>query len=125
MENMVDYTFYTETYKGGAIPESVFERYARDAENNVNMMTFGRIHKYVLQADTQECVKMAICAVAERVYIYDTEREVSSETIGKMSRTYAQKSKTLDRQKVDAARAYLYDTGLLYRGLDDECHGFQ
>jgi len=122
MENMVTYAYYTETYKGGSIPETAFDRYARDAEQDVNLITFGRIHKRSLQPDTLELVKMAICAVADVRYKDDTQREVSSETIGKMSRSYAKKSKTLDRQKLDAARMYLYDTGLLYRGLDDGCH---
>lgn len=122
MENMVTYDYYTDTYKGGAIPESAFDRYSRDAEYTVNIITFGRIHKCDLKAETLELVKMAICAVADVAYKDATDREVSSETIGKMSRSYAKKSKTLDRQKLDAARMYLYDTGLLYRGLDDGCH---
>lgn len=124
MENMVTYEYYTNTYKGGSIPETAFDKYARDAEYDVNLITFGRIHKYDLTPETLELVKMAICAVADVRYKDDTQRDVSSETIGKMSRSYVKKGKTVDRQKLDATRMYLYDTGLLYRGLDDGRHCF-
>lgn len=105
-----DYMFYLSQYFGRKLTEEEFGSYVLRASVLIDEMTGGR-------AAASECdeVKYACCAVCEQMYLNDKHKDIASETVGKVSRTYlAQKPRQLC---MDAARAYLINTGLLGTGV--------
>ena len=64
----VDFAFYVEEYFGSNMDmEKQFPRIAMDAEQIVNKMTYGRIHKYDLHENDLEAVITNYPDVALRV----------------------------------------------------------
>ncbi len=122
MDVYADYEFYIGTYKGTSIAESDFPRFAREASAFVDQATFGRAAPIVGAATdltTIESIKLATCAVAEEIQKLEASGgAVQSETVGRISVTYVSRL-TDDARKLRAARLYLWDTGLLYRGIDE------
>jgi len=122
------YTYYTTTYLGTAIASADFSRLALRASSNLDAMSFDRIAPIVAAATdtaTIDKIKMATCAVAEEIQNQDQAGGaesigIQSETIGSNSVTYVAGSvSTLnsDQRMTKAARLYLGNTGLLYRGF--------
>lgn len=120
----VDYKFYTNEFKGTAIPAVAFDRKSVDAEALVSKITFGRIHKYDLNPEDLIAVKMAICAVAEVNYDAEQRKGIKAENNDGYSVTYSDTSdNTLRVRAVEAADLYLCETTLRNRmvGYDYEC----
>lgn len=123
----VDYTFYKETYCEGKkvkIPETEFSYYEKKAAYRIREMTLGHSDKYTAGDE----VRMATCALAERLYSFENETSISgyadgitSEKVGEHTvsfagNTKAEKTAALERSIRDDARVYLGLTGLLYKG---------
>lgn len=134
MTNYIDYDFYTNTYKGNMLKLDFIKVVAR-ASAEVRKNIFNRdITKY------QEEVQMATCSVADILFKIEqlearkdklvssnaVDKIVSSESVGDLSRTFANTSNLSDLEKEisnqkanikEEIRLYLLHTGLLYRGV--------
>lgn len=107
MKIYVDYEYYHNQYLGRRLTEDEFAAYVPRASALITEMTGGRA---TAMSDCDE-VKYACCAVCEQMLINDRRAGISSETVGKKSYTYSTKTST--QLCLDAARAYLINTGLL------------
>ena len=111
---MVDYSFYTDTYLGGAIsaegwPE--LEARARD-----QLRRYKRI--YTVTAPEENAESMAICAMAESMHnaamvISGDAGAVQAASIGSVSVTYGGAAAAVDVSEEGQAQA-LYRAGCLY-----------
>ena len=117
-----DYSYYEETYLGDSIPEAQFPKYAKRASEWVDYMTFNRIER-MNQEEIPVEVKEATCAVADRLYAYNTadSRLKASESNDGYSVSYRdnQNEETLKNGIREAVYKHLMKTGLLYRGICD------
>ena len=115
----IDYSYYTDTYKGSSIPEAAFDKMANKAQANVDYYTFNRIDE---TADYMNKVKMCCCELSEYLYKQDNkdhEDDVQSEKKGEWSTTYisAKEAESLKQSKIkEIINNWLAMTGLLYRG---------
>ena len=107
-----DYQFYTDSYLGVLVPEDEFDRLSARAEEFLCQATSARVLEHT--GDTE--VKMAACAVADEFYRQEHGGEVTSESVGAWSRSYASTGKSPARRALDAAALHLGQTGMLYRG---------
>lgn len=106
-----DYSFYQSQYFGKKLTEEEFQTFIIGASALIDEMTGGRA---AVHSDMDE-VRYAACAVCERMYLNDRHPDIAAETVGKVSRTYiTQKPRQLC---MDAARAYLMNTGLIGTGV--------
>lgn len=118
-----DYTFYTQEYLGGNIPETAFAAVERSASAYIDFITNNRISKSELPDWVMEKVKMAVCAVADVCYKQISDENtpaVSSESVGNHSKSYAVVNKGFDErqhEKLVQAKTHLHGTGLMYGGL--------
>ena len=134
MINYTNYDFYINEYMGD-MPEIDFEKLALRASAEVQKNIFNRnIEKYKNE------VQMATCSVADILLKIEqlklrkdklvsseaVDKVVSSESVGDLSRTFANASnlneldKEIFNQKAkikEEVRLYLLHTGLLYRGV--------
>jgi hypothetical protein len=133
MATLVDETYYTQQFMGLAVPESVWARYERAAEDAINIICNGFFDNHTL-ADLQlttdsDRVKRAICAQIE-FYIDQggttanerakAQNQPKTFTVGNFSMTNGTtaSTKVADTGDVDArVIRYLQPTGLLYRGV--------
>jgi len=68
MAAYADYSYYSTTYLGTAIPEADFPRLALQSSNFINQVTFGRAASVTDEASMDQ-IKMACCAVAEAMQL--------------------------------------------------------
>ena len=108
-----DYTFYTGQFGGSVIPQVAFNRWSNKASKFLDQVTFNRI------TTVNEDIQMACCEIAEIYYKADQTdgKEVSSESVGSHAISYVETGKSLEAKCYDAAKLYLANTGLLYRGV--------
>lgn len=134
MINYIDYDFYVNKYMGN-MPEENFEKLALRASAEVRKKIFNRDI-----TDYKDEVQMATCSVADILLKIEqlearkdklvssnaVDKVISSESVGDLSRTFANTSNLTDleteisNQKnkiVEEIRLYLLHTGLLYRGV--------
>lgn len=105
-----DYDFYTDSFMGIKIPDAAaFAPLERAAGGYIGCITGGDLSGYM------DSVKMAVCAVCEVMYDFDTGA-VKSETNDGYSVTYTSDTREKSARMYEAARMYLPDE-LLYRGL--------
>ncbi len=114
-----DYAWYTDDYKGSAVPEASFPTLAIKASYLIDSVTAGNLARLDTLPD---CVKDAVCAASEIFYEYEqskdsTGRGITSESNDGYSISYADTSeeevlKNARRQ----IRIYLSASGLLFRG---------
>lgn len=112
-----DYEYYQNTYCGSNITdENTFNRLALKASAFLDAVTYNRIDKAQL---IPNAVKNATCAVVDVIQGYESgESGVASESVGRVSKTYANaEGKTLEKESYAVAYPFLVNTGLLYRGL--------
>lgn len=112
-----DYSYYTGTYKGNVIPQSDFDQKSQRASEYLHYITSG---KSTSQLSTyEEQVKMATCAIAEDYYTNDdSDAHIVSESVGGHSVSYDRGVSGDNKIKRNKAKMYLWDTGMLYRGVD-------
>lgn len=113
---MTDYQYYKATYHG-TMGETDFLRYVIPAAAYLNAITYGRAQENL--ADDR--VRLACCAVADAYRLNENGGGVVSETVGKISRNYAagiSNTPTEAQRLLRAAKTYLANTGLLYRGCN-------
>ena len=124
---MPDYTFYTETYHGGLIPEETFGIWADRAGYKLDELTFARHRRDDLSASVQTRVNLALCAIAELLYSQEAaggpdaaavtagiaEERVGDHTVKYLDAISAEQA--LAAQIRSVATAYLLPTGLLNR----------
>lgn len=122
MAAYADYEFYQGTYKGTAIAQSDFDRLAIPASAVIDQITFSRAAPVVeaaADATTIEKIGFATCAVAEEMQKLEASGgAVSSERLGNYQATYLSQLSE-DARLARAAKRYLGNTGLMYRGLDE------
>lgn len=135
-----DWNYYSGVYQGKAIGRADFDRLALRAGAYIDYVTCGRAAKH----PQLEAVKLACCALAERYQVMEAAqtaaqaalssaasaggREMQSETVGPLSRSYraggdsasaamkAAREAASEAELAGVARQYLAATGLLYRG---------
>ena len=107
-----DYEYYVNSYKGNAVSEADFDRYAERATSYLDWLPANRI------TGVTDNVKNAACAVAETIQLNDNGGGIAAQTVGKWSVSYVAgtvKAKTDEERLYQAARLYLEHTGLLNR----------
>ena len=105
----VDYDYYSNNYCGNIIPPADFEKVVKKAQAYVDGLIFGRD-----PGDREESVKLAVCNVAELLYLDDETRGIIREDSDGYSVSYS--SSDIDRDIASAVQVYLADSGLLYSG---------
>ena len=124
---MPDYTFYTETYHGGLIPEETFGVWTGRADYKLDALTFARHRDEDLPVWVQLRVNLALCAIAELLYSRETggaadaaaatsgieEERVGSHTVKYRDAVSAEQALAARIRSV--ASGYLLPTGLLNR----------
>lgn len=132
---MTTYEFYTETYYGDSIEESIFPKWESRAEDKLNMLTSGNITEKALEEHSIS-IQKAVCALADLLYELDKatktatakdENNVKAKSSGGESITYGDSqtvvTKVLSDRNAqnkllyDTAAEYLAGTGLLYAGV--------
>ena len=98
---MADYAFYTSTYLGGSIPEADFHRLAQRAGEQLSKYK----HLYTVTAPEVNSEDMAICAMADALYYFETVQNTpQSASIGSVS---SSRGSTVDvSPKAQAAELY-------------------
>lgn len=107
-----DYDYYQTKYLGEWVPQGAFGRLAREASRILDELTFGRISPAYAR---QECVQMACCAMVDVLHkAREDQRRVLREKLDGYEVAYEPgEGKALGRQLLEAARTYLWQTGLL------------
>ncbi len=125
MAAYADYAFYTTTYLGAAIASADFARLALRASAKIDQITFGRTAVVMesedeADADTQEKIQSATCAIAEEIQKLEAAGgAVKSERVGNQSVEYLSVLSD-DERMIRAAKVFLWDTDLMYRGFNED-----
>lgn len=120
-----DYIYYATVYMGMSLPEDIFPALAVKASAYVDYVTMGRAKN--ASGDAADAVKNAVCALCEIIQdgnklnaaSADTERPVSSETVGAWTRSFGSKNvsatdvQLIESRKREAVMMYLAPYGLL------------
>lgn len=132
MEPYCDYAYYTDVYKGKKVPETDFENLSIKASTKIRERTFERADN--TSAKSNEAVKLCTCFLVEKIKEYDElisiskkQNNVKSESLGKWSKTFENKSikeleqdLELEEEKIIKKHLANYEdddgTPLLYRG---------
>ncbi len=117
----VDYDYYSSAdgYMGEEIQdEKTFKRIVKRVTPILDEITFNRVKKLEVIPD---CVKDALCAMCEAyagLMVQGEERKVLSEDNDGFKQTFKEYDEVAIRaQTVGAGKAYLQNTGLLYKGV--------
>lgn len=131
MLQLVDYEYYTNTYKGISIPADSFDNYAIKASSKVNYYTFDRI----TNDNIDNNIKNTACEIADLMYsqfllkeqVSNSNTIKASETVGPHSVSYFNNinllskdilsNSELDEECYQICYRYLVHTGLMYRGV--------
>lgn len=126
-----DFTYYSGTYFGTAIPQAKFPYYAKQASMLINALTFGRTEA-VASSLLPDAVKDATCRAAELYAEYEARRSnaasstrnglVKSESNDGYSISYGDYDASADKAATEEAigaelATYLAHTGLMFRGF--------
>ncbi len=138
---IADYNYYKNNFKGNKAPETDFERIEIKASSQIKMFIMGKDYTNYNGKDHTEQIKMATCSAIDILYEAEQKKKILdsmisgndnkiiiSEKVKDYSRNYATVSyKELQEQITDKnirkkikqeLELYLYDTGLLNRGVD-------
>ena len=129
MAAYADFAYYNATYLGTAIDSSVFPRLALRASKVIDNLTFNRAAAYITDdtdTDTIDLIQMATCAVAEELYAEELnggQDAIASEKVGQYMVTYSGNARAMmsnEQRQEAAARLYLGQSGLMFRGFLSE-----
>ena len=98
------------------IPESERERYQLRAECYLEMLTDTDMEEAEAR-NLAFAYNNAVFAVMDALYLEDQSAGKASETVADWSVSYSQSTSGSGSSVYDAARPWLVDTGLLYRGV--------
>ncbi len=115
---MLTYGFYRMDYMGSSIPESEFAAVA--ARANAQLALYKR--RYRVTAPTEDAENMALCAMADALYYFDTAASggiATSVSVGSVSTSMAQS--TLPDLSPKAQAAELYRCAKLYLDIERWC----
>ena len=99
MRRYADYVFYDKEYEGTLIPSESFNHYIQKASFELD--------SFCLNLNpSDENVKFAACEIAEINYKTDNNMFVSSESVGRMSKSYYQ-SQSASQLKKNTINKYL------------------
>lgn len=106
---MVEYSFYTDTYHGGAI--SAEEWPSAEREASATLARYKRRYTVTAPDGAQDAEKMAVCAMAEALVFNAMDEAgqggaVSSASIGSVSVSYAGSSALDMTETGKTARVY-------------------
>ena len=137
MDAFTTFAFYTGTYYGDSVDESLFPKYLAKATDKLNYLTFGNITEDTLTTYSSQ-VSKATCALIDTLYGIDqsiknaTSTEgsnVKSMSSGGRSVTFGDNSTTFDKAMsstadqislmVSSIEPYLSETGLMYAGVNN------
>lgn len=132
-----DYDYYVDNYMGKSISEEDFPSLSVKASAYVDWVTMQRAK--TATGDASEAIKSAVCALCEiiqdgeklNVISSDTERPLSSETVGGWSRSFGSKSvsandlQLIENRKREAVMMYLAPYGLLQARGYGSCQCFR
>lgn len=107
---MVDFDFYTGCYLGSRIPQKAFSAAAQRAQEYLQHLE--RVCRVVSAGE--DCRKMALCAMAEKIYEAHRRSGVRSAEAGDLRMTYDDRQPPLSAQLLQCAGIYLD----IYRGVD-------
>ena len=118
-----DYSYYTDSFYGSLIPMQDFPKYATEASDFIDYLTWGKAASYT----ATDAVKKCCCALAEQYVTIQNARdraasasgEIQSESVGSHSRSFRSGAEVIQAANAELgniARRYLLPTGLLYRG---------
>lgn len=115
-----DLDFYKNTYKGTKIPDAELDSYLEKASDNIDLLTFYKIHKAggidQLSDFRQTKIQYATCYQADTVYQYkDIPEGLDSYSIGDVSVKLTKSSYGFYLSSESIAQ--LLPTGLLDRRL--------
>lgn len=117
----VDFEYYSSAdgYMGDEIQdEKTFKRIVKRVTPILDEITFNRVKKLEVIPDS---VKNALCAMCETyagLMVRGDERKVTSEDNDGFKQTFKEYDEVNIRaQTVGAGKAYLVNTGLLYKGV--------
>lgn len=122
-----DFEYYRDIYHGSAIDEDAFPALAREASLFIDQLTYNRMNQGWQVTDA---VKMAVCAVAERIQIakqsgaMSVNSSIKSENNDGYSVSYNDLSLIHNQLYSDyeaAAYPYLIFTGLMDRSIGRCC----
>ena len=109
---IADYEYYSKQYGGTKIAEADFLRLSNRAAAYVCYLTFDRALSCNL-----DCVKDAVCAVAEEYAAEEARGGIQSENNDGYSVTYEGGAKSAEEKRYAIVRENLAHTGLMYRGV--------
>lgn len=109
---MIDFDYYSNSYRGNIIPDGEFVKYIRKAQLYVESLIFGRD-----PGERAESVKLAVCNVAEIFYLDESRFGISSENVDGYSVSYS--GADIEKSAYDAVSVYLADSGLMYAGAGE------
>ena len=94
---MVEFSFYSDVYRGSSIPEAEWQLYEKRAEEQ--LARYKRL--YTVTAPDEKAEAMAICAMAEALAYFTAAQNgaggtVASASIGSVSVSYAGASSAVD-----------------------------
>lgn len=78
-----DYDFYISTYYGNSLSEDNANMWLERASDYIDTITFGRLES-AFPTDEKHVVKVkkAVCAIADALYMIDTQRRAGAAKIG-------------------------------------------
>ena len=112
MKITVDFDYYSNVYRGNLIPVSDFKKVITKALCYVDGLIFGRE-----AGEREESVKLAVCNVAELLWLDNSRLGISSENADGYSVSYG--SADVSKNIYDAVAVYLADSGLMYAGAGE------
>ena len=132
-----DYDYYVDNYMGKSISEEDFTSLSVKASAYVDWVTMQRAKNAT--GDASEAIKSAVCALCEiiqdgeklNVISSDTERPLSSESVGGWSRSFGSKSvsandlQLIENRKRETVMMYLAPYGLLQARGYGSCQCFR
>ena len=135
MDAFTTFAFYTSTYYGDSVDESLFPKYLAKATDKLNYLTFGNITDDTLATYAAQ-VSKATCALIDVLFKIDQAisnavstdgSNIKSMSSGNRSVTFGDNSTVYDKAMAskdaqlslmnDAISEYLSDTGLMYAGV--------
>ena len=135
MDAFTTFAFYTSTYYGDSVVESLFPKYLEKATDKLNYLTFGNITDDTLATYAAQ-VSKATCALIDVLFKIDQAisnavstdgSNIKSMSSGNRSVTFGDNSTVYDKAMAskdaqlslmnDSISEYLSDTGLMYAGV--------